>query len=99
MQRGRRIVARACAGCHATSFAGPSAYRAAPPLWRLRPDRSPESLQRAAAGAAGHQYAMPSVILSLQEAGDVVAYIRALSAADPETQRRLAVSPCIATRC
>ena len=90
---GRRLVQRSCSGCHATNPEG-SLYSAAPPLWSLG-RATPELLQRVLAQSPAHDpYAMPGIVLTLEEAARVIAYIDALAAADRETRSRLAVRPC-----
>ena len=96
---GRRLFARSCAGCHAAGPEARSTYRAARPAALLASEFTPESLQRAAAHKGAHEFAMPSIVLTPTEAGNILAYMRALAAADPAERRRLAPRPCIATSC
>lgn len=104
MERGRRIVARACVGCHAVNPDRASAYRAAPPLWLMPGRHTPESLQRAIAASPVHEssrnpLSMPSIVLTQGEAADVIAYVGAFAKADARGRRRLDIVPCIATAC
>lgn len=96
---GRRLFARSCAGCHAAIPGAPSIDRAAAPVWTLAGRHTPESLQHAAGTAEAHRLAMPSIVLTTSEAGAVLAYARALAAADPATRRRLGAPTCIGTAC
>jgi len=87
-EAGQRFARRACAGCHAIGFGGPSRNPQAPPF-RLLPSRMRGRslpMELTAISRHGHR-AMPPIYMTPSERRAVAAYIRSLAA---RSQRRSA---------
>jgi mono/diheme cytochrome c family protein len=78
-ERGNRVAARECAGCHAIDRSGKSARPTAPPFREIRRRYSDKSLQREfeAIGEVGH-YEMRPKPISKADGEDLIAYIGSL---------------------
>lgn len=80
-QRGRDLVQRDCAGCHAIDVVGASPFAPAPPFRTLHETYPPEALEEALAEGilSGHP-AMPQFTFSAAEIADIVAWLKSLEA-------------------
>ncbi|MDB5451757.1 MAG: cytochrome c family protein [Caulobacteraceae bacterium] len=78
-ERGNRVAARECAGCHAIDRSGKSARPTAPPFREIRRRYSAKSLQREfeAISEVGH-YEMRPKPISKADGEDLIAYIGSL---------------------
>ncbi|WP_374470015.1 c-type cytochrome [Phenylobacterium sp.] len=98
VQEGRRLAQKYCAGCHGAGPAQISPHRGAPPFWMLDGLHTPESLQHTAASGERHsRYGMSGIVLTRSEAAAILSYIEAVARADHATQRKMEMTPCIAT--
>jgi cytochrome c len=79
-ERGYRVAARDCAGCHALEKQGESPRLGAPPFRDIRRRYNEISLQREfeAIREVGH-YEMPPTPISLSDGRDITAYIESLA--------------------
>jgi mono/diheme cytochrome c family protein len=78
-ERGYKVAARECAGCHAIEKAGESPRPGAPPFRDIRRRYNEISLEREfqAIREVGH-YAMPPKPISQADSRDLIAYIESL---------------------
>ena len=74
--KGRALAEQQCASCHAIGAAGDSAFAGAPPFRTLRFDYNEISRERLT--SAWHNGGMPPETLSLEQIGDLGAYVRSL---------------------
>lgn len=81
-ERGYRVAARDCAGCHSIDKVGNSPRPSAPPFREVRPRYNELSLARefAAIGQVGH-YEMPPKPISDSDGRDLAAFIESLGGA------------------
>jgi cytochrome c len=79
-ERGHRVAARDCAGCHAIENVGNSPRPGAPPFRDIRRRYNEISMQREfeAIREVGH-YEMPPTPISLSDGRDLTAYIESLA--------------------
>ena len=79
-ERGHRVAARDCAGCHAIEKVGDSPRPGAPPFREIRRRYNEASMQSefAAIREVGH-YEMPPTPISLSDGRDLTAYIESLA--------------------
>ena len=79
-ERGYRVAARDCAGCHAVEQTGASPRPGAPPFRDVRRRYNEISMQREfeAIREVGH-YEMPPTPISLSDGRDLSAYIESLA--------------------
>lgn len=79
MERGRQLAEKLCAHCHATGKWQRSPLVGAPPFRQLEPRVDYDELrQRLQDGIVSGHPAMPSFILSAEEARSMVIYLRAI---------------------
>jgi len=78
-ERGYRIAARECAGCHAIELRGESPRPSAPPFREIRSRYNEISLRREfeAISQVGH-YEMPAKPISTSDGQDLIRYIESL---------------------
>jgi mono/diheme cytochrome c family protein len=82
-ERGYKVAARECAGCHAIDKTGESPRPGAPPFRDVRRHYNEISLEREfqAIREVGH-YAMPPKPISQADGRDLIAYIESLGHGD-----------------
>lgn len=79
MEHGRQLAEKLCAHCHATGKSQRSPLAGAPPFRQLEPRVDYDELrQRLQDGIVAGHPAMPSFVLSADEARAMVIYLRAI---------------------
>lgn len=81
VERGRRLAASACAGCHAIGPVGASTLAAAPPFRVIVRRRPLDQLEAAfAEGLVTSHPAMPTHVFRASEIDDLIAYLETVKA-------------------
>lgn len=84
VQRGRRLVADACAGCHAVAGTGPSPMADATPFREIVTRYPLRNLEEAfAEGLVTSHPAMPDFVFRAGEIDDLIAYLEDVKAQKP----------------